>query len=275
MQPVLFKIGSFPVHSYGVMFAVAFLIATYIAARRAEKEGIPSQTIFSLGLLLMVSAIVGARVFHILQHTRSYGFLTNIAEIWESGLSGLAFYGGFILALVVGSVYIRWGGLSVAGVMDILAPSLMLGTGIGRVGCFLAGCCFGKPTSLPWGVTFPESSMVTLELGRMEKIHPTQLYSFVSLLVIFFILLVLRKHMKIKGMLFLVSILMYSVHRFFIDLLRYYTPDERMGSLATSQVMSIIAAIVSIAIMIFLNTRQTPDVITVEARKSESAEELS
>ena len=99
--------------------------------------------------------------------------------------------------------------------------------------------------------------MVTLELGRMEKVHPTQLYSFVSLLIIFFILLVLRRHMKIRGMLFLLSVLMYSVHRFFIDLLRYYTPDERMGSLATSQVMSIIAAIASIGTMIFITMRHS------------------
>jgi len=252
MRPILFRIGSFPVYSYGFMLAIAFLIATYIAARQAEKEGIPSQIIFSLGLLLMISAVVGARVFHILQHTRSYGSLTDITGMWASGLSGLAFYGGFILALVVGILYMRWNGLSVSGVTDVLAPSLMLGAGIGRIGCFLAGCCFGKPTSLPWGVTFPENSLTTLELGRMEKVHPTQLYSSASLLVIFSILLLLRKHIKLKGILFLLAILMYSVHRFLIDLLRYYTPDERMGGLATSQVISIVATVTSIAIMVFI-----------------------
>lgn len=268
MRPILFKIGSFPIHSYGLMFAIAFLIATYIAARRAEKEGIPSQIIFSLGLILMVSAVVGARVFHILQHSPSYGSLTDIAGILSGGLSGLAFYGGFILALVVGSLYIRWSGLSVPGVMDVMAPSLMLGTGIGRMGCFLAGCCFGKPTSLPWGMTFPENSLTTLELGLMEKVHPTQLYSFVSLLVIFFILLVLQRHMKFKGMLFLLSVLMYSIHRFSIDLLRYYMPDERMGGLATSQVISIIAAIASIGTMVFITMRHTSGFNAAEAELS-------
>lgn len=269
MRPILFEIGSFPIHSYGLMFAAAFLIATYVAARRAEKEGIPPQIIFSLGLLLMVSAVVGARIFHILQHSPSYGSLTDIVGMLAGGLNGLAFYGGFILALVVGILYMRWNGLSVSGVMDVMAPSLMLGTGIGRMGCFLAGCCFGKPTSLPWGVTFPENSLTTLELGRMEKVHPTQLYSFVSLLVIFSILLLLQKHIKLKGILSLLAILMYSVHRFLVDLLRYYMPDERMGGLATSQVMSIIAAIASIAIMIFITIRQTSGFSATEAEPAE------
>ena len=254
------------------MLAFALLIATYIAARRAKKEGIPSQIIFDLGLLILVSAVVGAHIFHVLQHPRSYGSLLDIVGIWQGGLSGLAFYGGFIMALVVGSIYLRWRKLPIADVTDILAPPMMLGVGIGRVGCFLAGCCFGRSTSLPWGVTFPENSLATLELGRMEKVHPTQLYSSISLLSMFAILLILRRHIKIRGLLFLLSILMYSIHRFFIDFLRYYTPDERMGSLATSQVVSIIAAVAAVAVMIFLIIRQTSGVSALEIRKSEREE---
>ena len=260
MRPTLLKIGPFPIHSYGVMMAIAFIVATYIAARRATKKSIPSQVIFDLGLLILVSAVVGAHLFHILQHPRSYGSLLDIVGVWRGGMSGLAFYGGFILALVVVILYLRWKKLPVADVADILAPSMMLGVGIGRVGCFLAGCCFGKPTSLPWGVTFPEHSLATLELGQMEKVHPTQLYSSISLLSMFAILLILRRYIKIRGLLFLLSILMYSIHRFFIDFLRYYTPDERIGSLATSQVISIIAAVAAVAAMLFFITRRTSEI---------------
>lgn len=273
MRPTLFKIGPLPVHGYGLMLALGFLIATYIAARRAEKEGIPSQTIFDMGLLLLISAVLGARVFHILQHPRSYGSITDIVGIWRGGLSGLAFYGGFLMALAAGIVYLRWKRLSAGKVLDIFAPSLALGVGIGRLGCFLAGCCFGKPTSLPWGITFPENSLPTLEMGHAEKIHPTQLYSFISLFSIFIILLILRKHIKLRGMLFLLSVLMYSIHRFLIDFMRYYTADERIGKLATSQVMSIIAGIVAIAAMIVLVARKAPDVSSVKEREPEKEKE--
>ena len=273
MRPTLFKIGPLPIHGYGLMMAIAFLLATYIAARRAEKDGIPSQTIFDLGLLLLVSAVVGSRVFHILQHPGSYGSIMDIVGIWRGGLSGLAFYGGFILALVAGILYLRWKKLPVAKVLDIFAPSLMLGVGIGRIGCFLAGCCFGKPTSLPWGITFPENSLPALELGRVAKVHPTQLYSFMSLFSIFVILLILRKHIKLKGMLFLLSVLMYSIHRFLIDFMRYYTADEYTGKLATSQVMSIIVGIAGIAAMIVLVVRRGPNVSAAEERESGKAEE--
>ncbi len=272
MRPILFKIGSLPIHSYGLMLAIAFLVATYIATRRARKEGIPPQIIFDLGLLTLVSAVVGAHLFHVLQHPRSYGSFLDIAGMWQGGLSGLAFYGGFILALVVGILYVLWRGLPVADITDIFAPSLMLGVGIGRVGCFLAGCCFGKSTSLPWGVTFPENSLAMLELGRMEKVHPTQLYSSIYLLSMFAILLILRKHIKIRGLLFLLSVLMYSIHRFFVDFLRYYTPDERMGNLATSQIISIIAAVTAAATMVFLTARQASDVSALETRESEREE---
>lgn len=269
MRPTLFKIGPIPVHGYGLMLAVAFLVSIYIAARRAEKEGIPSQTIFDLGLLLLISSVFGARIFHIVQHPKSYGSVMDIIGIWQGGLSGLAFYGGFILALTAGVLYMRWKKLSIPQVLDILAPSLLLGVGIGRLGCFLAGCCFGKPTSLFCGITFPEHSLATMEMGHVAKVHPTQLYSFISLVSLFIILLILRKYIRIKGMLFILSVLMYSIHRFLIDFLRYYTEAEKIGGLTTSQVMSIIAGTISAVILIIMIIRR-PGSIDIETRKAES-----
>jgi len=256
------------------MIAIAFLVAIYTAARRADKRGIPSQTIFDLGLYLLISAVVGARIFHVLQHRDSYESLIDIIGIWRGGLSGLAFYGGFILALVVGILYLRAKKLSVAEVTDIIAPSMILGVSIGRIGCFLAGCCFGKPTSLPWGVTFPEESMAWIEIGA-QRVHPTQLYSVVSLFSISIILLILQKHMKFPGQLFILSILMYSIHRFLIDFLRYYTPDERIGSLATSQVMSIIAGTSALAVMIFLAVRRSSRAGSVKVSQPKKMKEKS
>ena len=251
MRPTLFKIGALPIRGYGLMVAIAFLVATYVAARRAEKRGIPSQNIFDLGLYILISAMLGARVFHTLQHPDSYESVLDILKLWEGGL---VYYGGFIFAFVVSILYLRKKKLPTGEVLDILGPSLILGVGIARIGCFLAGCCFGKPTSLPWGITYPEGSLAWFEVGS-QKVHPTQLYSVLSLFSIFMILLILQKRTKFSGQLFLLSVLMYSVHRFLIDFLRYYSPDERMGGLATSQVMSIIGGVIAIAVMIFLVVR--------------------
>jgi phosphatidylglycerol:prolipoprotein diacylglycerol transferase len=256
------------------MIAIAFLVAIYTAARRADKRGVPSQTIFDLGLYLLISAVVGARIFHVLQHRDSYESFIDIIGIWQGGLSGLAFYGGFILALIVGILYLRMKKLPVAEVLDIIAPSMILGVSIGRIGCFLAGCCFGKPTSLPWGVTFPEESFAWIEMGS-QKIHPTQLYSVVSLFSIFIILLILQRRMKFSGQLFLLSVLMYSIHRLLIDFLRYYTPDERIGSLATSQVMSIIAGTGVLMVIIVLTVRRSLHVSPEEVPQPKRVKEQS
>ncbi len=261
MRPTLFKLGALPIRGYGLMVAIAFLVATYVAARRAEKKGISSQIIFDMGLYILVSAMLGARIFHALQHLDTYDSFWDVLKLWQGGL---AYYGGFMLALVVSILYARKKKLPTGTILDIFGPSLILGVGIARIGCFLAGCCFGKPTSLPWGVTFPEGSLPWFELG-LQKIHPTQLYSVLSLLCIFTILMIIQKHMKFSGQLFLFCVIMYSVHRFLIDFLRYYAPEERMGTLATSQVMSIIGGVIAVAVMIALMVRRASDADAVEA----------
>ena len=262
MRSTLFRIGPLPIRGYGLMVAIAFLVAVYVAARRAKKEGVPPQAIFDLSLYILISALLGARVFYILQHRDSYSSFVDVLRIWQGGL---VYYGGFALALVVAVLYLRWKKLPIGKVADVLGPSLVLGMSIGRIGCFLAGCCFGKPTSLPWGVTFPEDSLAWMEIGS-QKIHPTQLYSVVSLFSIFIILLILRRHMKFSGQLFLFSVLMYSVYRFLIDFVRYYTPDARIGSLATSQVISIGTGTIAFAVMIVITVQRVLHTIPASAR---------
>ncbi len=268
MRPTLFRIplpliGSLPVRGYGLMVAIGFLVAIYVAARRAKNRGLPSQAIFDLGLYVLVSALFGARIFHFLQHRSDYSSFWDVFKIWEGGL---AYYGGFILAFAVAILYLRSRKLPIARVADIIAPSLILGLGIGRIGCFLAGCCFGKPTSLPWGITFPERSLAWIEIGA-QKVHPTQLYSFAGLMAIFIILIAVQRYMKFPGQLFLICVLVYSVHRFLIDFMRYYIPDERIGSLATSQVMSIVAGAAALVVMIVFIVRHSSHTGPAETRE--------
>ncbi|MBD3181197.1 prolipoprotein diacylglyceryl transferase [Candidatus Poribacteria bacterium] len=256
MRPTLFTIGSLPVRGYGLMVALGFLIAIFYASRKAKKEGIPPQIIFDLGLYVLISALLGARLFHTFQHLNSYESIWDAFKIWQGGL---AYYGGLMLAVIVTVVYLRWKKISIVRVGDIIAPAMILGMAFGRIGCFLAGCCFGKPTSLPWGMSFPEGSLAWLEMGS-QKIHPTQLYSFLSLLIIFALLNLLRKYFKIPGQIFMLTIMTYSVFRFLIDFIRYYTPDEKIGALTTSQVVSILAFIISSIFLVILSIRNKSEV---------------
>jgi len=248
MRPTLFTIGSLPIRSYEVMVAIGFLIALYFAVRRARKKNIPFRFMLDLGLCVLISGFIGARIYYILQHIRSYDSLADIfSRIWEGGLT---YYGGLVLASLVGFIYLRSRRLPIVGMMDIAAPSLALGEGISRIGCFLAGCCFGKPTDLPWGVTFPKNSLTGI-LTDSQKVHPTQIYSSIILFSIFIILIVLQRHTKFSGQLFLIYLVMYSIYRFFIDFLRYYTPEEHLGILAYSQVTSLVLGSVALIVMIW------------------------
>jgi len=248
----LFTIGSLPIRSYGVMVAIGFLIAIYVAILRAKKKNIPLKIVFDLGLYVLVSGFIGARIFHILQHIRSYDSPADALRIWEGGLT---FYGGFVLAFLVAFIYLRSRRLPLARVIDIITPSLALGEGVARIGCFLAGCCFGKPTNLLWGVTFPVNSLTWI-LTDGQKVHPTQLYSSVILFCIFAMLIAIQRYMKFPGQLFLCYVIMYSIYRFSIDFLRYYAPEEYIGILVSSQATSLITGIIALIIMIVLILRQ-------------------
>lgn len=243
MKPILFTIGSLSIGSYGFMVAIGFLIAVYVCYQRAKKKDIYPQIIFELALLTTITGFVGARLFHSFQHLNSNGLI-----IWKGGL---AYYGGFIPAFLVGFIYLRAKNLSISEMMDVIAPSLAIGESIGRIGCFLAGCCYGRPTDSPLGVIYPEKSLTYMLLNG-QKAHPTQLYTSISLFFIFVILIIIGKRTIFSGQLFLIYAIIHSVQRFIIDSFRSYTSDEFIGNLATSQLISLIIGLVTLLVMIFI-----------------------
>lgn len=250
MKPILFTIDSVSIPSYSFLVAIAFFFALFIAIQRAKIYYISPYIILDMGIYLLISGFIGARIFYILQHINYY---KSINEILQVGTGGFTFYGGFILAGLVFIIYIYSNKLQADKVADIIAPPLALAIGISRIGCFLAGCCFGKPTSLPFGVSFPINSLPWTEFGS-QRLHPTQIYSAVSLITIFFILLYLEKYVVFSGQLFMSFILLYSIQRFCIDFLRYYPQEQFFGYLTESQFVSIMLAIPTLAlIFIFKN----------------------
>ncbi len=189
MHPVLLRIGSISLYTYGALLAVAFLMGIYVTMRAAEREGIETEFIADLGILIMLSAILGARLFYIvfydLQNT-----LENPGQLFKLQQTGLVFYGGLIFAVGAGIVFSKLKGVSIPVVMDMVAPGIALGQSIGRIGCFMSGCCYGKLSSLPWAVTFPNHKYAS---------HPTQIYESLVTFAIFLTLLWYAKRKTAVG----------------------------------------------------------------------------
>jgi len=234
MHPILYDFGFLSLKSYGLMLAIAFFVGIYLAKREAIKEGIEGKHIDSLSFGLIISAIVGARLLHVIAEQPAY-YLKHPIDIFKVNTGGLAFYGGFILAIAYSVYYCVKHKLGFLKIADIISPSIATGIMFARIGCFLAGCCYGKQCDLPWAVTF------TNPLGAGETgvpLHPTQLYESFLGLAIFIILISIRKFKRFEGELFLILLIIYSVMRSFIE---FFRADNRGGfaSLSTSQLISI------------------------------------
>lgn len=225
------------------MLAAAFFLALALAIRQARKEGITSERIVDLSLYLLVAAIVGSRLLFVF--TDLHYYMENPLRIFKLWEGGLVFYGGLILGIPVGIYYIKKHDLPLWKVGDILAPSIAIAQAVGRLGCFSAGCCYGKPSDLPWAVTFRDLD----SLARLNiPLHPTQLYESSGTFIIFLFLIFMRKKKSFDGQLFWLYVLLYSILRFFIE---FFRGDEIRGMLfggplSTSQGIGIPIAIIAI-----------------------------
>lgn len=250
MHPVLVKIGPITIYTYGFMIALGFLIGISLASRQAEREGIDPAYISDLGFNSLIAAIVGSRLLFVALSWRDFsGDLLRIFKIWEGGL---VFYGGLILAILTMFYFIRKKGLALWQTMDILAPSVAIGQGIGRLGCFAAGCCYGKETDLPWAVTFTNPNSLA-PIGK--PLHPTQLYATVDLFLIFGLLVLIRRSKKYHGQIVACYLVFVSIHRFFIEFLR---ADDRgtVRMLSTSQFISVILFVLGIVLFFILSKKE-------------------
>lgn len=255
MHPILFKIGKLSIYTYGFFVAAGFLAGIWLARKEAKRLGQDPEKIMDLCFYILIAAIAGSRLFYVAVNYRM--FLQDPLEIFRLWNGGLIFYGGFIAALLVSLTYLRRYHLSVWKTADILAPSLALGHSIGRIGCFCAGCCYGKACDLPWAVTFthPET------LAPMNiPLHPTQLYASITNLAIFAVLWKVRRRRVFEGWLFWLYVLMYALARSVIELFRGdFRGTMLFGVLSISQCIGIIMAAVAIVMMMVLRRREKDD----------------
>jgi phosphatidylglycerol:prolipoprotein diacylglycerol transferase len=249
--------GFLHLRTYGLMLAVAFLIGTWVGTREARRLGLDEDKILTVILVALVSSIFGARLLYVLEHIDEYRRAwPSVLAVWQGGLT---LYGGIVGGTVGGLWMAKRAGLPMWRVADALAPSIALGTVFGRIGCFLNGCCYGKPTQLPWGVVYPKDSFPSLEFGSVP-IHPSQLYFSAAGLVLFVILWAIRKRTTVPGHLFWLFVIMYALVRIPLDMTRAYEPSSIVGHLGhlditESQVSSLLLAMFGVLMMLRLSRR--------------------
>jgi phosphatidylglycerol---prolipoprotein diacylglyceryl transferase len=247
MYPILLQIGPLSIYTYGFFLALAFLSAIWIAGREAQRVGVPSTRIHDLGLLIILAALVGSRLLHVLLDLpRFLDQPLDIFKLWEGGL---AYHGGLVLGLAATFWYIRRHHLPALATLDILALGAPLGMAIARIGCLMAGCCYGRPTGLPWAVTFthPES------LGPIGvPLHPTQLYEALLSLGIFALIYVMRTRKRFDGQLMGTYFLLGGLVRFGVEFFRAdYRGPELVAGMPVTQLTALFLCLAGGAFLLY------------------------
>lgn len=234
--PILFRLGSFNVYSFGVAIVVAILTALFLILKQAKKEGIKEEHVSNLILFIIIGSVIVGRASYFFANVSEFSSLVDIFAIWRGGFFGIGtLIGGLLAALL----YTKKAKLDFTRALNLIVPYVALAFAIGRIGCFLRGCCFGLPTSLPWGLVYSENSLAGAVGLAGVPLHPVQLYLVLSNFAIFLILLRINKlkepkHM-FKGQTFLLFLFLFSLQRILIDFVRYYPRTYYISSFTIFQ----------------------------------------
>jgi len=263
-HPILFSIGSFSIYTWGTVIALAAFFSLFMAMRKSFKHDIKPDTILNSFLWIVLGALIGGKIVYVLLNLDSIGI-----EMLQGGFASI---GAILGGLIAGAIYTKKAKVDFWKIADFMAPYFALTLAIGRIGCFLRGCCFGLPTDLPWGVLYSQGSLASSVFN--VPLHPTQLYESLVCFAIAFLLFKLetlgnhrisgapktrefsserkinQKGKKlIEGSIFLIFLLLYFVQRFFIDFMRYYPAGEHLGPFTLMQIASVIAVIAVAAVI--------------------------
>lgn len=262
MHPIFFNIGPIEVRYYGVMIALAFIAGTIVGEREAKRKGFATGVVYDLLSYLLIAAIVGARLYYVLFSDLSW-FITHPSQIFAIWRGGLSLHGGIIGGLLTGIWYCRKRGFSGWIFADVLAPSIAIGQAIGRIGCTLNGCSYGRHTDLPWGIVFTDPNS-SAPLGI--PLHPTQIYEMILSFILFAGLWTFRKKITFDGQLFLTYVMGYGVIRFFLE---FFRGDSLLlfNLVPVPHAMSVIIFVVGLAL--YLYRKKIVTVPSIRSQKSE------
>ena len=267
MHPILFEIGGFPIYTYGVLLAAAYLLGLQFALVRARSRGLDPNRVMDLGIWIIVSALVGAKLLLLVVDFDTFG--RNPRELLTLVRSGGVFYGGLIAAVAVALWYLRRHRMPMWTVTDVFAPGIALGHVVGRLGCLFAGCCFGRQTSVPWAITFTDQfAAANVGTPLNVPLHPTQLYEAgADLLILIVLLATERRGRPFPGRTFWGYMLAYGISRFIIEIYRG-DPRGAIGALSTSQFVSVILVPLSIVMLIVLSRRSPEPTAAPKAKRA-------
>jgi len=221
MHPVLFQIGSLTIYSYGVLAAVGFLVGLWLAYRQAPRAGLNAHRVWNLGVYGILVALLVSKIWLIFSAWDYY--IAHPAEIFSMATfqSAGTFYGGILGGILWVVLYTHFQKMPLLAVLDVAAAPVALGHAIGRVGCFVAGCCYGKPTSLPWGVTFTSPVAERIAGTPLHvSLHPTQLYEAAAEFLNLVLLVWLGSRQRFTGQLIGAYFILYGVERGTIEFFR-------------------------------------------------------
>ena len=257
MYPELFSIGPITVYSYGVLLAASYLLGLRLAMSRAKRWGLDANRVLDLGIYIIIAALVGAKLMLLVVDFDQ--FRSSPGELLTLARSGGVFYGGLLLAVGVAFWFIARHRMPFWTTCDVFAPGIALGHVTGRLGCMAAGCCYGKPTDVPWAVIFTNplaAANVGTPLGI--PLHPTQLYEAgAELLILVLLLATERKGKPFAGRTFWLYMFLYAISRYIIEIYRGDPRGELFG-FSTSQFISLILAPLSLVMLAWL-ARSTPE----------------
>jgi phosphatidylglycerol:prolipoprotein diacylglycerol transferase len=247
LYPELFKIGNFEISSFGLMVAIAFLLGYWVSSFEFKRKGLTEKLLSNVFLAIIIGGIGGAKILYVIENVPISQVIGNpLGYLFSRG--GLTFYGGFIGAVILLLIAARRGKTSFWMIGDALSPSLVLGYAIGRIGCFLVGDDYGIPSNLPWAISFPKGLPPTT-----ERVHPTQLYEVIVMMVVFLIIWKIRKNPAPNGWLFSIYFILAGCERFFIEFIRSTTPGP-IPHLSVAQIMAIVLVGVGTIKLIQINS---------------------
>ncbi len=257
MHPVLFDFGFFQLRTYGVLVTLGVLLGVWFAAKHLKRFGIPENKVWDVAVYSMIFGVVGARLAFVIQHW-SY-FQRNPGEILAVWQGGLTFY-GILLGAVPILWFIRKYRWNFWAVLDATIPGITLGIAIGRWGCFFNGCCYGKPTDLPWGVVYPPGSEPHLHFGDVP-VHPSQIYESIGDAILFLLYLFLLKRIGTRkpGVVGALALIFTPMVRFLVDFTRTYEPNAYVLGFTFNQWIAIGLMLIGLILLIVrLKSDPTP-----------------
>jgi phosphatidylglycerol:prolipoprotein diacylglycerol transferase len=248
-------IGPLTLHSYGVLLAIAFITGLWVASRQAKRAGLDAARVTDMAVYVLIAGLIGAKVLLVVVEWSYYA--RNPRELLSILQSGGVFYGGLIGAFPVAWWYARKHGLPPWRTGDVLAPAVAIGQAIGRLGCFCAGCCYGRPADVPWAVTFRDAyASRTVGTPLDTSVHPTQIYESIACLAIFLVLVRMARSKRFDGQVTLSYVLLYAVVRFVIEFFRGDAVRGTVfGILSTSQFIAMLMAVAVALILPYLAKR--------------------